>query len=136
MIVEDYVSFETAKLLKEKGFDEPCHCLWNNPHGTPYNSIDCMMTTYEDIDPEVVHHWYLCPTLQMAMKWLREIYKLEVKSTYDYDKDSWWGNIYPMFEETNENSNVYQKALRFDYQGKSYEESCEAAIKYCLENLI
>ena len=23
MITEDYVSFETAKLLKEKGFDEP-----------------------------------------------------------------------------------------------------------------
>jgi len=24
MITEDYVSFETAKLLKEKGFDEYC----------------------------------------------------------------------------------------------------------------
>ena len=24
MITEDYVSFETAKLLKEKGFDEKC----------------------------------------------------------------------------------------------------------------
>ena len=24
MIQEDYVSFETAKLLKEKGFDEEC----------------------------------------------------------------------------------------------------------------
>ena len=36
MITEDYVSFETAKLLKEKGFDEPCTYLWifektNNP---------------------------------------------------------------------------------------------------------
>lgn len=70
------------------------------------------------------------------MKWLREIYKFEIRSIYDYDKDSWWGNINPMFEETDENSNVYQKALRFDYQGKSYEESCETAIKYCLENLV
>ena len=25
MITEDYVSFETAKLLKEKGFDELCY---------------------------------------------------------------------------------------------------------------
>ncbi len=24
MITEDYVSFETANLMKEKGFDEPC----------------------------------------------------------------------------------------------------------------
>lgn len=29
MITEDYVSFETAKLLKEKGFDEVC-CLLEN----------------------------------------------------------------------------------------------------------
>ena len=28
MITEDYVSFETAKLLKEKEFDEPCY-TWN-----------------------------------------------------------------------------------------------------------
>jgi len=72
----------------------------------------------------------------MAVKWLREVHKLEVRSTYDYDKDSWWGNINPMFEETGGNSDIYQKALGFDYQGKSYEESCEATIKYCLENLI
>ena len=25
MITEDYVSFETAKLLQEKGFDRECH---------------------------------------------------------------------------------------------------------------
>lgn len=28
-ITEDYVSFETAKLLKKKGFDEPCECLYD-----------------------------------------------------------------------------------------------------------
>jgi len=28
MITEDYVSFETAKLLKEKGFDEECYRFW------------------------------------------------------------------------------------------------------------
>jgi hypothetical protein len=41
-----------------------------------------------------------------------------------------------MFEETDENSDTYQKALGFDYQGKSYEQACEATIKYCLENLL
>ena len=30
MITEDYVSFETAKLLKEKGFDETCRAFWKN----------------------------------------------------------------------------------------------------------
>lgn len=39
MITEDYVSFETAKLLKEKGFDESCRAVYeekvlriNTPH--------------------------------------------------------------------------------------------------------
>ena len=32
MITEDYVSFETAKLLKEKGFDGPCYKVWET-HG-------------------------------------------------------------------------------------------------------
>ena len=29
MITEDYVSYEVAKLLKEKGFDEPCECAYS-----------------------------------------------------------------------------------------------------------
>jgi hypothetical protein len=29
MITEDYVSFEVAKLLKEKGFNEPCIATYN-----------------------------------------------------------------------------------------------------------
>ena len=29
MVTEDYVSFETAKLLKEKGFDEKCFQYWH-----------------------------------------------------------------------------------------------------------
>ena len=32
MITEDYVSFETAKLLKEKGFDEDID-LWYDENG-------------------------------------------------------------------------------------------------------
>jgi len=133
MIVEDYVSFETAKLLKEKGFDEPCHCLWNNPHGTPYNSIDCMMTTYEDIDPEVVHHWYLCPTLQMAIKWLRE------KHLIFFDIFHIIGDI----EDGEEfQIGVYEKTSTDTYtwknwiKGETYEKTYEKAIQYCLENLI
>lgn len=29
MIEEDYVSYETAKLLKEKGIDEACHAFFD-----------------------------------------------------------------------------------------------------------
>lgn len=137
MITEDYISFETAKLLKEKGFDEPCYRIYKVIANKPrvyHNPNEATNSDLNEIYANI--EFGTLPTLQMVMKWLREIYKLEVGSTYDYDKDSWWGNINPMFEETDENSDNYQKALRFDYQGKSYEQAAEAAIKYCLENLI
>ena len=132
MITEDYVSFETAKLLKEKGFDDEFTNAFYDKTGDLY-FIDLLsdFSQHPDNDTDIA-----ASTLYVAMKWLREVHKLEVRSTYDYDKTSWWGNINPMFDETDENSNIYQKALGFDHQGKSYEESCEAAIKYCLENLI
>ena len=147
MITEDYVSFETAKLLKKKGFDGPCYKVWESYGdsqtlvGAPWFVEGETIVKRESVDAaakQYVYEYnlnnnvegYLAPTLQMTMKWLREIYKLEVRSTYDYDKDYYINNqLIPA-------SDIYQKALRFDYQGKSYEQACEAAIKYCLENLI
>ncbi len=38
MITEDYVSFETAKLLKEKGFDELCYQKYDSQLPTPKGS--------------------------------------------------------------------------------------------------
>ena len=101
MITEDYVSFETAKLLKEKGFDEECQEYYGD---------------YE----------YPCPTLQMAMKWLREVHKTEIRVIYDNDKLCWYGACNPMNES--------QILLGFGRKCKSYEEACEEAIKYCLKN--
>lgn len=133
MITEDYVSFETAKLLREKGFNEICEMFYCKPHEGYLKNHKRDEWWNSNLRKDMT---CTCPTLQMAVKWLRKTHQLEVRSTYDYDKDSWWGNINPMFEETDENSDIYQKALGFDYQGKSYEESAEAAVKYCLENLI
>jgi len=45
MITEDYVSFETAKLLKEKGFDKKCFTVYNNNH--EYRSSD-YFDSYEE----------------------------------------------------------------------------------------
>ena len=156
MITEDYVRFETAKLLKENGFDAKCKYVWkldkaNDLQDTDGISKICAERFMEgksfvdnsDIKSvfeyegwlEDYHKVYLCPTLQMAMKWLREVHKVEVRVSYDIDKTTWYGGCNPMYEENEENSNMFQSLLRFDYQGKTYEEACEAAIKYCLENL-
>lgn len=127
MIAEDYVSYEIAKLLKERGFE--CATL----HYYYDKDGDLLFSAYRVGDGRSE---FVAPTLQMAMKWLREVHKIEIWVHYDIDKATWWGGCNPMYEEDEENSNMFQSLLGFDYPGKTYEEACEEAIKYCLENLI
>jgi hypothetical protein len=107
---EGYVKFETAKLLKEKGFD------WDTDKVYERSLMACR---YED---------YPMPTQQMACKWLREekgihpelelctdnefsftIYKLDGKRTVLYEESRCWAKP---------------------------EDAVEASLQYCLNNLI
>ena len=126
MITEDYVSFETAKLLKEKGFLLP---------STNFRDwVCCMYDENGDIQWGCYHtNWYARVTLQMAMKWLRETYwvDIEVRTHYlNYLKPNeiryYAGKILKGSEDI----------IHTIYSKDTYEEVCEAAIKYCLENLI
>lgn len=121
MITEDYVSFETAKLLKEKGFNEDS---WSH-----YDADgDIVRRGYRLNMPEDIPAW----TLQMVMKWLRVKYSLEIYPYHDSSKPpfKWWFEIikYP--------NTVAEYESGKDEEFDTYEEACEAAIKYCLENLI
>ena len=110
MITEDYVSFETAKLLKERGFNERT----NMPHVDDYQRLVCYI-----------------PTLQMAMKWLREAHGLDKDISIEYTPKKTY--YYSVLKKT-----VIRDidCLHSETNFKSYEEACESAIKYCLENLI
>ena len=87
MIEEDYVSYETAQLLKSKGFDELCYAC--------YEYFRSGVTMYSgwlfEYKGEPVHNTndrVKCPTLQMAMKWLREIYHIHTEiCLYKTNKD-------------------------------------------------
>lgn len=125
MVVEDYVSFETAKLLKEKGFDYPTLRYYYDEDG------DLLFSAWRVDDGK---NGFVAPTLQMAMKWLREKHILvlpEPKSfTLDGEVATWVYNIW-----CDDNREV--NADFFDGEPfEKYEDACEAAIKYCLENLI
>ena len=98
MITEDYVSFETAKLLKEKGFNEHCFCVnYPLPEGGHHNIIlpDLLNNSIIPFIDEYKFCRYkedfiTIPTLQMAMKWLREVYGLHVwvdYSRFDFNKE-------------------------------------------------
>ena len=101
MITEDYVSFEVAKLLKEKGF---------------------------------IGYEYLRPTLSIAMKWLREVHNYDISICLDSYVEPYDNQYYIVIrrrKDKYENVSPCEQAY-FD----TYEEAAEAAIKYCLENLI
>lgn len=122
MITEDYVSFETAKLLKEKGFDEACRAVYEEEEVLRANTV-C------DYYNSEISSYVCAPTHQMAMKWLREksvIIVIQPEYFNAESKCSAWG--VDIWADDN-----YEK-LQGDFP--SYEEAVEEAIKYCLENLI
>ena len=124
-ITEDYVSFEIAKLLKEKGFDEKCYTFYEYNSKELYREerIPCCNSCSDD---------YAVPTHQMVMKWLREVYKILILVEYDCPVFS--SDIYKM-DDIDEYGSAKHISPTFA-NCKNYEQACEAAIKYCLENLI
>lgn len=138
MITEDYVSFETAKLLKEKGFDEETeHEMWyvikQFSTGCHWNSC-----TYKvgDITREYDDGCCIAmPTLQMTMKWLREKHNqnVTVKAINNVArlKTIYYAEVQNLLEP-GENGFCVNGCIFKD----SYEEAVEYAINYCLENLI
>lgn len=134
MITEDYVSFEIAKLLKEKGFDVPVRHFYNQNGlccrgASPYNWNDD-----KDIDDGCAD--YSCPSIYVAMKWLRTEHSLHCSIDYDFVL-GWYCQITSL-KETVEYD--YEEMKHYhpekDNGFSSPEEACEAAIRYCLEKLI
>ena len=122
-ITEDYVSFETAKLLKEKGFnDELCHMWYNIRKDVGYY-----------VSSVGVKNHLPAPTLQMAMKWLREMYNIFIviePHLYDYVNERNASYVCSIWV----GDNYYENLTSTDFP--SYEEAIEAALKYSLKNLI
>ena len=72
-ITEDYVSFEMAKLLKEKGFDECTRAVYYVSDKSIHYS-----TNPSNYNNGLYVAIMGAPTLQMAMKWLRRIYNVNI----------------------------------------------------------
>lgn len=122
---EEFVILETAKLLKEKGFDWKCE-----------RTIDCdkIARRYDrpqdiscctEIDGELVE--FLCPTLYVVQKWLRETKNLHIEISYMYG-DYW---IYDIL--TIPSHDLVGLSDRPLEHYKSYEEALEAGIQEALK---
>lgn len=155
MITEDYVSFETAKLLKEKGFDGECDYLYVNGNIVRAQGGKCNWNKGETIFTDYKNECSI-PTLQMGMKWLEEIHHILIVPDYIYEctDTSWIYKIYKLDNngkpERNQiigisydsNGNPMQHTVGYrDYNMSKQEyatrtEAVEEGIKYSLKNLI
>lgn len=153
MVTEDYVSFEIAKLLKEKGFDGSCFYVWTKTENAVPSLLATanfvegeMVTNRETLDAVAQYHMniyglnnrvegYLCPSIAMAMKWLRNIYNLHIiiKSVIrTYGATEYYYEV----NGTKDHSICVICDIFKDETWDTYEQACESAIKYCLEKLI
>ena len=136
MIKEAYVSFEVAKLLKEKGFNE--YCLKN------YWSSDKELHDWKwelsynrNSDGNSNTKDCSAPTHQMAMAWLREIHNIFINidvipyTTVTIEQRYYFYKIYRNRRLINFSPQI--EDIQFY---NTPEEAVEASLKYVLENLI
>lgn len=116
-IREAYVSFETEKLLKEKGFDQVTDWGYRED-GTCVEMVDNPIRP-----PEYWGH-----TIQMAMAWLRTKGYFITTNYYGLDVNSEWATV-----------TLYQKGKHgalCGFEGFDVDKLYDDAIKFCLENYI
>jgi len=121
---EDYVSFETAKLLKAKGFKGDINAYYHI-----WDDGNRVCSVQEFSHSEAPHLYIPAPTIQMARKWLIKNYNIHIEVRY-FPMPNIYRYVIIHTPATFENINSHPQYFNTD------EEACEAAIKYCLENLI
>lgn len=144
MIKEAYCSFEIAKLLKEKGFDEMCRTFWKDwDHKVVLHNADrnqmfdyCNNSTLQDYCSEKGIN-IAAPSHQLAMAWLREEHKIVIQigikiTGASYYYQIWDYSIIQPNKFIGGMIDLRECAENFN----SYEDAVEAALRWTLENLI
>ena len=121
--MEDFVSIDIAKVLKEKGFNIPCvkHCINGQVYISPYSNAynyECEETIY-------------VPTISQVFKWLKDKFFLHIsQKPYPYEDGLMWMYEIRKFNE-------YSVSIMANKTGFVEEEAAAlAGIKYVLDYLI
>ena len=119
MIEESYVGFDTAKMLKEAGFDVPCFnqytergTIWHCDCPENFNKSQCATS---------------CPTQALADRWLREVYNVAIYSLYDDDMEQWF-YVVDAFTK-NPVINGFQSGSEYGDYESAFEDGLREAIK-------
>lgn len=132
MITEDYVSFEIAVLLKEKGFDWQQSPFYSEQYMDEWKQENSYQIPNPDYDPNIPFDTetitMVAPHISqsLALKWLREVHKLFVEIVWTGYENMYSFNVTNMKDGFIKEANI----------ACSYNEAVEAALLYVLKNLI
>ena len=138
---DEIVSFETAMLLKEKGFNEPCSYYYEDDelyklayyHGDGAGFVCNNSPINDRLSCEEMQ--CTAPTQSLAQKWLREIHNI----TFNANPHSNDGKIvYVVTIKVISNNKHVDFNVMIDTSNKAimfgtYEDAIEAGLKYCLK---
>ena len=123
MITEQYVTYETAKMLKEAGFDVPVYDFWN------YIGEHVEGRSDRAADYNRENHQTSRPTQSLAARWLREYCGIHV-SIEPY-ANMWHWILWKINGTFISNSS---KVVKKEFE--SYEEAMEAGLQEALKLII
>ena len=132
MIEESYVRFDTARMLKEAGFDVPCKTYYEIEDGEVVRKDGVSKHDYNGMEDAVCSR----PTQALAARWLRELNGIHVSSNIFMDSandadgktvDEWTFWSYDLFD--NSGRIIEESDDRYD----SYEEALEAGLQEAIK---
>ena len=119
---EELVSFETAKLAKEKGFKEEVYAYYDASNnldfaGSEWGEISSFekdflydYNSYKK-DPPYDYIFHSAPSQSLLQKWLREKHNILLTVEYSLAKDDWFYYIYKSNLNEYHHFETYEKAL-------------------------
>lgn len=121
--MEEFVTYEIAVKLKEKGFTKPCRFYYSGSSVFPNQRFQLLSrNTTDDNSLDA-------PTISQVLKWLREEKCLHIEIQYIFSEETIWE-----FEVVRIGS--YERWWNGSESLDSYEQAAIAGVEYVLNNLI
>lgn len=124
---EQLVTFETAKLAKEKGFDELCSFTYSLPHEQKFSielSKSGLLKEYKKCKNSEFTICVTVPPQSLLQKWLREEHQISVFTIPFFDKMKWHTKI--LYDEYNIDEGI---------TCNTFEESLEKGLMEALKKI-
>lgn len=133
MIEEQFVSFDTAKLLKKAGFDVPCRGIYRayRMGNSVFREYD-RKNTKDDLcwnTEDGFQYEYLAPTQALAARWLREEHNIMIVPFFD----DYIGKWYYVIDGVKKQSVIKCVQSASDYD--DYETALEAGLQEAIKQI-